>query len=333
MIQALARSRAQRSAFTTAKAAAVEIQRMARGMLARVRYSTGTRAALRIQTAYRRHVQRSRYLRILCGVVRIQACYRGYAVRAVQYYGFLKKQNASGRGLVSSMKKCFFLFHAGRLYYSTVYGLNTLRELLSFSGCTVKNLKSVVVKGVTDWEGKGALHKYKHGLELAVDGEVEYNKSRTMFLCAPTAAEKQILRKVIETSLARSRSSSTSAEPAEQMEISSRASVTNFRDAKFVELAEECAEYFKKVKEAKKKKKDAATQAAAVADSRQPSSRRLSLHDDPFADTVDINQSSFFRQSRGSLATRNSLSRASTGKGGSVVGASVPAQVAVTDAP
>jgi hypothetical protein len=306
-------------------------------MLARGRYSAATRAALRIQTAYRRHVQRSRYLRILCGVVRIQACYRGYAVRAVQYYGFLKKQNASGRGLVSSMKKCFFLFHAGRLYYSTVYGLHTLREMLSFSGCTVKNLKSVVVRGVTDWEGKGALHNYKHGLELAVDGEVEYNKSRTMFLCAPTAAEKQILRKVIETSLARSRSrsTSTSVEPAEQMEISSRASVTNFRDAKFVELAEECAEYFKKVKEAKKKNKDAAAQAAAASDS------CLSLHDagsdNPFADTVDINQSTFFRQSRGSLATRNSLSKASTGKGGSVVGASVhvrvPAQVAVTNAP
>jgi len=270
------------------------------------------RAAVMIQKNYRMHSQRTRYLAIIRGVVRIQACYRGYAVRAVQYYGFMKKQNESGRGVVTSMKKCFFLFNFGRLYYSTVYGLNTLRELLSFN-CTLKNMKSVIVLAARDWEGKGMLHKYKHGLELtvSVDGG---ERIRSFFLSAPTAKEKQCLKRVIETSLARAEAKRLAGwEEGDDSsdllhghaDIASRESVQNFRDAKFADVASECADYFKKVKEAKHKTKLVAAQAAQAANG-------FTLKEDEVEalEDVDIDSGSFLRQSRRSMSTRDSFSKA-----------------------
>jgi len=242
------------------------------------------------------------------------------------------------------MKKCFFLFNKGNLYYSSCGELSSVRALLSF-GCTVGQMKRVTVVGVKEWDGKGNWHTYTNGLELEVIGRDGLRES-VMHFTAPSAAEKACWIRAIRTHTNRAelKHSATVLDAATIEtgdQINSRTSVLQFREARFIDIKEQCAEHFKHSKAAKKAAKALAKRIAE----KQQHSKDVEEATDSIAEVAPIRASgtgSIFKRTSFADVTRQAAyqgkskdviaanraaaAHGSTG-GASVAGGSVLAQV------
>lgn len=99
---------------------------------------------------------------------------------AVSYCGMLKKRNASGIGVGSSMKSRFCSMYGLRFTYAAIGADSSTRNNGIASHYTVR--------GIRHWAGGGTFNTYKHGFELLVDAHHDDNNGNSSDVNSSTDA-------------------------------------------------------------------------------------------------------------------------------------------------